>query len=184
MKSQKKVNLILGVLTPVDNSPSFQSPLWLGIGVKTSNIKMMIFFDTCFKTAFLSGLLTDYISEIIMPISGQMSGWTAFVCAYSRVLVRCLSWRFFCMTWWWDISSFSFFRNNSRKIGNLPWPIAQYFGLLGCVWLSWVLHSWIWDVKPHPTCAKSPGSSLPNFFALSLALLRVDLCQKGKWIQG
>ncbi len=29
-------------------SLSSQSPLWLGIGVKTSNIKMMIFFDTCF----------------------------------------------------------------------------------------------------------------------------------------
>ncbi len=35
----------------------FQSPLWLGIGVKTSNIKMMIFFDTCFTEAWRWSIL-------------------------------------------------------------------------------------------------------------------------------
>ena len=31
---------------------TFKSPLWLGIGVKTSNIKMMIVFNTCFTEAW------------------------------------------------------------------------------------------------------------------------------------
>ncbi len=37
--------------------PSFQSPLWLGIGVKISNIKMMILFDTWFTKAWWWSIL-------------------------------------------------------------------------------------------------------------------------------
>ncbi len=42
---------------------SFQSPLWLGIGVKTSNIKMMIFFDTCFTVAWQWSIL-DIVCKV------------------------------------------------------------------------------------------------------------------------
>ncbi len=39
---------------------TFQSPLWLGIGVKTSSIKMMIVFDTCFIEAWQWSILNIF----------------------------------------------------------------------------------------------------------------------------
>ncbi len=41
----------------MDLMPAFQLLLWLGIGVKTSNIKMMILFDTCFSEAWRWSIL-------------------------------------------------------------------------------------------------------------------------------